>query len=788
LNPGRIESGSIRLDNSSRGCHGSPVREKELRLALICYGGISLAVYMHGITKEVWRLARASRAFHAGEASAGGSESVYRRLLETMAAESGVELRVLVDILTGASAGGINAIFLAEAISTGRSLDPLTELWLETADVDRLLDPDVSGMSRMAKSAAVPFAWALSRRRGGTVEQTVEKGHRGEIRAKLANFVRARWFAPPFGGPGFTGLLLDAFEAMAKGVAGPALLPPYQPLDLFVTVTDFHGFPERLRLNSPPEVTEREHRLTLSFHDAGGSARSLAEAPALAFAARATASFPGAFPPFRVGELDGVLEERGQAWPGRGAFLAAALPRQSAIGEAESAVLIDGSVLANAPFRPAIQALRNRPARREVDRRFVYIDPKPGVRAVRLTGSAESAAPGFFATIFGALSDIPREQPIRDNLEAIDGRSSRIRRMQRIVEAMRPEVEAAIERAFGSTLLLLRPTPKRLAAWRAKAQTLAARNAGYAFAAYGHLKVSTVTEEIADALFRIEGRGGGKASHERIRQQVWAAVREQGLTEPAAMTAAGASAEVILFLRNFDLSFRVRRLRFLARRVSEIAAGAEPPRTALELAREAVYRLLGRYTAAAEISASRFPNVADDAPGALAALAALLGLKQIDEEADRLLTEVLAAFPKAERRALILNYLGFPFYDIATLPLLQGEGLDEFDPVKVDRISPDDCTSIRAGGAAATLKGIQFNSFGAFFSRAYRENDYLWGRLHGAERLIDITVSSLPEGAHLPPGSVALLKRDAFRAILAEERGRLGAIGALFDELEREVG
>jgi hypothetical protein len=45
------------------------------------------------------------------------------------------------DILTGASAGGINAIFLADAISTGRSLEPLTDLWLETADVDRLLDP-----------------------------------------------------------------------------------------------------------------------------------------------------------------------------------------------------------------------------------------------------------------------------------------------------------------------------------------------------------------------------------------------------------------------------------------------------------------------------------------------------------------------------------------------------------------------------------------------------------------------------------------------------------------------
>jgi hypothetical protein len=34
------------------------MRQKELRLALVCYGGVSLAVYMHGITKEVWHLAR----------------------------------------------------------------------------------------------------------------------------------------------------------------------------------------------------------------------------------------------------------------------------------------------------------------------------------------------------------------------------------------------------------------------------------------------------------------------------------------------------------------------------------------------------------------------------------------------------------------------------------------------------------------------------------------------------------------------------------------------------------
>ena len=148
----------------------------------------------------------------------------------------------------------------------------------------------------------------------------------------------------------------------------------------------------------------------------------------------------------------------------------------------------------------------------------------------------------------------------------------------------------------------------------------------------------------------------------------------------------------------------------------------------------------------------------------------------------------MSLLDKPIRRQLLLTYLGFPFYDVATLPLLQGEGLDEFDPIKVDRISPDDATAIRPGGAEATLKGVQFNSFGAFFSRAWRENDYLWGRLHGADRLIDIVLSALPEGARLRPGRAAALKREAFLAILAEEEPRLTAIPALFDRLRGEIG
>ncbi len=105
----------------------------------------------------------------------------------------------------------------------------------------------------------------------------------------------------------------------------------------------------------------------------------------------------------------------------------------------------------------------------------------------------------------------------------------------------------------------------------------------------------------------------------------------------------------------------------------------------------------------------------------------------------------------------------------------------------IDRISPDDATALRSGGAAAVLKGIEFNSFGAFFSRAYRENDYLWGRLHGAERMVDIVASSLWDGPMLAPETLADIKRAAFRAILDEEAPRLTRIAPLIAQLRGEI-
>ena len=772
------------------------MREKELRLALVCYGGVSLAVYMHGITKEIWKLLRASAARTAGSggASLTDSEPVYLELLEAMSSE--IDLRVLVDIVAGASAGGINGILLAHAIAGGHDMEQLRDLWLDNADVDRLLDPAATAQ-RWSKWWATPLIWYARAKGYGMADDVVDPQARREVRTKLSKFMRSRWFQPPFSGLTFTRMLYDAIMAMADGTRGPVLIPPGLPLDLFVTVTDFHGRPEHLRLHSPLDIVETEHRLIIDFHSPAGDdgTRSVGDAAELAFAARATASFPGAFPPARIGEIDNVLTASGNTWPGRAAFLTRIFPRRAATGQSfENATLIDGSVLNNRPFGPAIEALRHRPAHREVDRRFVYIDPKPGMHGAR---EIEGRPPGFFTTILRSLADIPREQPIRDNLEAIEALSARVRRLRYVVDGMQPQVDAAIERAIGSRFFFGRLTPERLSDWRSRAQTVAAHEAGFAYGAYGQLKLSQVVESIACRLMELGDFGMRGMGPDGVRAAMWHVVRAQGWDQVhEAGTRGGAKSDFVGFLRRFDLDFRIRRLRFLVRRLNALALAQNMPedRRAIEQMKAALYTLLapyldrrreGFYTAAVKVAAARADH---DPRAALAEYEAALDLRELDTVTDTRLVAVFALATGAPlRRALLRAYLGFPFYDIAMLPLLQGDGIDEFDEIKVDRISPDDAIAIRRGGHAATLKGTQFNAFGAFFSRAYRENDYLWGRLHAADRLIDIVVSTLPPGGTLSEVRTAQLKSRAFRAILDAERSFLTAVPDLIATLEREI-
>ncbi len=768
------------------------MRQKELRIALVCYGGVSLAVYMHGVIKELWKLTRASRAHHGGAASKGGTEAVYLKLLERIERQQGLRLKVLTDIIAGASAGGINGIYLAQAIHSGQSLEPLTDLWLERADVEVLMDPDARPWFRYAKLWAMPLVYWMLKRPGNVVSASVAPETRSEVRGKLSRLMRSRWFEPPFGGLGFSRLLAEALDAMQRGETETPLLPPDHPLDLFVTATDFKGHPQLLRLNSPAMIEESEHRVSIGFRAATpvASGQSLAAPLELVLAARATASFPGAFPPLQLSEIDTLAAERGDPWYSRTAFVERIMPEHSHRGDTAAVALIDGSVLVNAPFAEAIAVLRDRPAQREVDRRFVYIDPHPD--EIGGQRHADARAPGFFSVIFGSLSSIPREQPVRDNLEAIAAASRQLTALKIIVDALRPEVEAAVEKLFGRTLFLDRPSVRRLGNWRAKAQQAAAIQSGYAFQSYGQVKFAQIVDELGATIEHAAPElalGGADPVAQRLAD--WLA--GHGLDHLSAMRG-GASAPTIAFFRDHDLGFRIRRLRLLARRLSEDWDDLDTDAPdAREEARTVVYRALSLYfeREASGALGSEFGVAArgfDTDPGAvLAAIAQRRQLPVTDLTVDGLLVQALTKMPRELKRRVLLTYLGFPFYDTVTLPLLRGEGSTEFEPAKVDRISPEDCNTIRSGGANAVLRGTEFYNFGAFFSRAYRENDYLWGRLHGAERMIDLIASTMPKAMELDPAELVRSKIEAFHAVLDEEERRLKADPKLVSGLRAEL-
>lgn len=787
------------------------MKQIEVRLAVVLYGGVSLAVYIHGVTREILNLVRASKLFRAAKSreEAGGgcvadqkprgdSTEIYYELLQALSPS--IDLRVVVDLISGASAGGINGVMLARALAHDLPLEPHRDLWLKNADVTSLSAPG-SLAGRLGKALVAPMIDAMLTRRFG--QQVADP----ETRAKLRQFIQAQWFTPPFSGERFADWMLEACEAMEHGKpAKPdSLLPPGHRLDLFVTLTDYRGHSHRIALHDPPSVNETEHRRILSFSCRRAltgeivSEFGAGDVPSLVFAARATASFPGAFPPATVAEMDRVLAARGGTWPSRQRFIQEKLlvadTQHAATG---GGFFIDGSVVMNKPFSPVIQALGNRPASREVVRRIIYVDPNPHREAAT---RGDVGTPGFFRTILTALALIPRNEPIADDLLAIQEWNERARRMAEILAAADPQVEELVDE-------IVDPHPENpptiadVGRYRAAANEQAHVRAGYAYLSYQTLKLRRLNEQLAALIAGIAATRGAPADAAQIERLLdrWIAQQDG---------AAGAS-RLVPFLRGFDVDFRLRRVRFVIRRLNELYRAASETGMALQSKaiddlKGALYEVVDRLlrlwdpaaydgahgvacgTAAIEIARAAVTGAPPQA-GTFAALEAAMGLVAIDRDLDEIVSLMGLAFLAPEaRRAVAMAYVGFAFYDLITFPILQWTEMDEINEVLVDRISPADAHGIGAG--KVMLKGTALMSFGAFFNRAWREHDYLWGRLNAADRCIDVLVSAI--GAHLPAGlDIADLRRRLFHAILDAEAPHLladaGLVPGLRAELDRE--
>jgi predicted acylesterase/phospholipase RssA len=435
----------------------APTAVRELRLGVVCYGGLSLAVYMFGTTRELHNLLRASRALEldAGElpqtrgegflgehgrrlAKDSPSAVPYYELLRKKWSRDGVRTRVVIDIISGTSAGGINGVILAKAIATGAPIDGLRELWFDHADIRRL-----AGHRWW-------LAWAV-----------------GRVLVKKPALLGDNWLRQIYG----------AFQKM-DSQAGDNLLPPdpHAPLRLLVTSTDLFGSRRVVEIGDPATSPDIYHNHVFRFvHPADeglGFSGNMANA-ALAFAARSSASFPVVFPPTTIDrmlaalpadpehpldakrlarELYGhQLADRGRCTSGTGEELPEACQEELA----RELYLVDGGALDNKPlgiaFRLAGRTTPSVPAQRV----FLYLQPDP--EPLPKPGpNSHGDGPNSWQTGLAVLFKVRGAEPIGGDFLELAQHNARVDRLLDVIA--RNEQLARRDRSRTKADMTLRPS------------------------------------------------------------------------------------------------------------------------------------------------------------------------------------------------------------------------------------------------------------------------------------------------------------------------------------------
>ena len=814
------------------------MKEKELRLALVLFGGVSLAVYQHGINREILNLVRASKLYHAPPAREepqnvtgsfhrhypdepeSSTGDAYLQFLQILGKD--MALRVIVDVIAGSSAGAINGVTLAAALAHDRTLKPITDLWLEQADMLSLLAPGAK-----ARLWSKWYFWPLMRPLMSRLgrEGLIPGEGDADIAKRISVFLRSRWFKPPLDGTRLSGLILDGLSAMdASTSKWESLLPKGEKLDLLLTVTDFHGLQRPIFIHDPPVANEREHRHLLRFgfeHRRTGhllSEFNVDNFPSLAFAGRASASYPGAFPPAQIREMDDLLAARHMPWPARSHFIEENFRNYRERGEdPEEAVLVDGSILDNKPIMACVEAIRMHSAFREVDRRLVYVDPRPKGRRV----SAGTGVPGFFATLRGALTDLPRQDPVYNELAMLSRHNVQARRLKEAILSARPQVVEYLEEKTAGRLKG-RFTIDDLQQWRMLSFTPVA-GLSIAYDAWMRSLVFEALDFVVQIVCWACQYVADSPEACRVQEVVEAWARHQGVISATYRIPEQVyrNEELPLFVRtimDFGVIYKRRRLNFVLHEINDLypdvaeGAAADAESETLDLLKIKIHKCISDlafcddpdFLSRQAVTACREIFHQDEAireysaeaiqgdPLACTELSHLI--ERLGQEYDlaRMVDNSDAVFAsplflklrEQSRLAILTGYLGYFFWDMILRPTASAlsQKAETIEEILVDRISPEDARDITFDLRKEVLLGSAFASFGGFLGRSIRENDYLWGRLNAVDRLFDILISTVP--VKLRKGfDVAALKKRAYESVLEEERHALGSVQGLIDKL-----
>jgi len=679
----------ITIDTAGAPCEAR-APSREIRIALVLYGGVSLAVYENGVTRCFYDLVR--------------QEGPLAHLLEL------VDATAAVDVVAGSSAGGINGLLLAAALECGTDFGATADVWRRLGDLgDLLLDVRLAG-------------GADSLLAGKTYYQ---------------------------------GELVRAFE-MLCGVHGR---PPHDPapfeIDAFVTGTDFAGRERRYHDATGDEIADRTHRTVfqlkyrperrgLGCPNREPSPDRRVQARILAAVARVTSAFPAAFPPFQVADFGPDSEPVARALAATG---------QLALDDVRRRPFVDGGVLDNKPFGPALRAIFHRmPREGVVDRRLFFVEPDPDPRF-------DAAAPLDLRPLGVPLRcfQFRGHESIGDELEFLRAHNARLGWLrsarERAADGSAPSPEASLRGSFYARCRL-----------DALALSLLARDENRAVSAADvpdtpeeRARFEDLVERLADLFDDHSWLDSYDADyhlrrgfhllytlHERLGEDDGDPVAEALRHTGRVIKATKLVRDQLVLLRN-ALSGGTDRIppyepRDLVNAVGWFLESRREHWHALVTARPDEPFPSEALSAAARDAFAAGQKLAHD----LLAGARPAGpfertvLEPIGESLDAIARSV-PADPRDPLRwpAGEAELARFVASDAALFPLQFSSGIYELDEIEVVRVSPVDAQlGLSSGPPRAKIAGDALGHFAAFLRRDWRSNDLLMGRLDGSCQIV----------------------------------------------------